>query len=65
MMVTATTLLGYLPILTARGRGADIMAPMAIPAFGGLLIEIISVFIVPVLFCIWQENRWKRKKKKA
>ncbi len=62
MMVTATTLLGYLPILTARGRGADIMAPMAIPAFGGLLIEIISVFIVPVLFCIWQESRWKRKK---
>ncbi|MEY4106945.1 MAG: hypothetical protein RL181_1287 [Bacteroidota bacterium] len=61
MMITATTLLGYLPILTAEGRGADIMAPMAIPAFGGLFIEIISVFIVPVLFCIWQEWRWYRK----
>ncbi|MFZ4426680.1 MAG: efflux RND transporter permease subunit [Saprospiraceae bacterium] len=61
MMVTATTLLGYLPILTARGKGSEIMAPMAIPAFGGLLIEIISVFIVPVLFCIWQEYRWHRK----
>lgn len=61
MMVTATTLLGYLPILTAEGRGADIMAPMAIPAFGGLFIEIISIFIVPVLYCLWQENRWHRK----
>ncbi len=61
MMITATTLLGYLPILTAEGRGADIMAPMAIPAFGGLFVEIISVFIVPVLFCIWQEWRWYRK----
>lgn len=61
MMVTATTLLGYLPILTAKGKGAEIMAPMAIPAFGGLMIEIISVFIIPVLFCIWQEQRWRRQ----
>lgn len=57
MMITATTLLGFLPILTSTGRGSDIMAPMAIPAFGGLLIEIISIFIVPVLFCLWQEAR--------
>lgn len=65
MMITATTLLGYLPILTAEGRGADIMAPMAIPAFGGLFIEIISIFIVPVLFCLWQERRWKRLNRNA
>lgn len=60
MMITATTLLGFLPILTSTGRGSDIMAPMAVPAFGGLLIEIISIFIVPVLFCLWQEGklRW-------
>lgn len=57
MMITATTLLGFLPILTSTGRGSDIMAPMAVPAFGGLLIEIISIFIVPVLFCLWQEAR--------
>lgn len=65
MMVTATTLLGYLPILTARGKGSEIMAPMAIPAFGGLFIEIISVFIVPILFCIWQEQRWHRQNRKG
>ena len=63
MMITATTLLGFLPILTSTGRGSDIMAPMAIPAFGGLLIEIISIFIVPVLFCLWKEAglRWKKE----
>lgn len=63
MMITATTLLGFLPVLTATGRGADLMAPMAIPAFGGLLIEILSIFIVPTLFCLWQEWRWWRQKK--
>jgi len=62
MMVTATTLLGFLPILTSTGRGSDIMAPMAIPAFGGLFIEMISIFIVPVLFCLWQEMRWRFQK---
>ncbi len=62
MMVTATTLLGFLPILTSTGRGSDIMAPMAIPAFGGLFIEMISIFIVPVLFCLWQEWRWRFQK---
>jgi Cu(I)/Ag(I) efflux system membrane protein CusA/SilA len=62
MMVTATTLLGFLPILTSTGRGSDIMAPMAIPAFGGLLIEIISIFIVPVLFCLWKEAGLRGKK---
>jgi Cu(I)/Ag(I) efflux system membrane protein CusA/SilA len=62
MMITATTLLGFLPILTSTGRGSDIMAPMVIPAFGGLLIEIISIFIVPVLFCLWKEAnlRWNK-----
>lgn len=62
MMITATTLLGFLPILTSTGRGSDIMAPMAIPAFGGLLIEIISIFIVPVLFCLWKEAGLRGKK---
>ena len=65
MMVTATTLLGYLPILTAQGKGSEIMAPMAVPAFGGLVVEIISVFIVPVLFCLWQEQRWHRQQRKG
>jgi Cu(I)/Ag(I) efflux system membrane protein CusA/SilA len=57
MMTTATTLIALLPILTSTGKGAEIMIPMAIPAFGGMLIQSISVFIVPVLYAMWQENR--------
>src|SRR5690606_4776822 len=49
MMTTATTLLALLPVLTSSGRGSDIMIPMAVPSFGGMMIEIITVLLVPVL----------------
>jgi len=56
VMTSATTIIALLPILTSSGRGSDIMIPMAIPAFGGMLIAAISYFIVPVLYC-WREER--------
>ncbi|WP_372796065.1 efflux RND transporter permease subunit, partial [Pontiella sp.] len=37
LMTTATTILALLPVLTSTGRGSDIMVPMAIPSFGGML----------------------------
>ncbi|MBN2713898.1 MAG: efflux RND transporter permease subunit [Planctomycetes bacterium] len=51
LMTTATTILALLPVLTSTGRGADIMVPMAIPSFGGMVIELITLFVVPVLYC--------------
>ncbi|MDX1683815.1 MAG: efflux RND transporter permease subunit [Saprospiraceae bacterium] len=59
MMTTATTLLALLPILTSTGRGADIMIPMAIPTFGGMTLQIITMFTVPVLYSLWQESKFK------
>ena len=56
LMTTATTILALLPILTSTGRGSDIMIPMAIPSFGGMLIALITLFVVPVLFS-WREER--------
>jgi Cu(I)/Ag(I) efflux system membrane protein CusA/SilA len=38
-------------VLTSTGRGADIMVPMAIPSFGGMTIEIMTMLVVPVLYC--------------
>ncbi len=55
LMTTATTLLALLPILSSTGRGAEIMIPMAIPAFGGMTIAVITLFLVPVLFTAWNE----------
>ncbi len=60
LMTTATTLLALLPILTATGRGSDIMIPMAVPGFGGMLVALISLFVVPVLFSWWAEAGLKR-----
>lgn len=50
LMTTATTILALMPVLTSTGRGSDIMIPMAIPSFGGMLIALITLFVVPVLF---------------
>jgi Putative silver efflux pump len=59
LMTTATTILALIPVLTSTGRGSDIMVPMAIPSFGGMLIEIMTMLIVPVLYCSVKE--WKIK----
>jgi Cu(I)/Ag(I) efflux system membrane protein CusA/SilA len=57
LMTTATTLLALLPVLTSTGRGSDIMAPMAIPIFGGMAIEVLTMLVVPVLYSLVQERR--------
>lgn len=59
LMTTATTILALLPVLTSTGRGSDIMVPMAIPSVGGMAIEIITMLVVPVLYCSVME--WKLK----
>jgi Cu(I)/Ag(I) efflux system membrane protein CusA/SilA len=59
LMTTATTILALLPVLTSTGRGSDIMIPMAIPSFGGMLIALITLFVVPVLFS-WK-SEWQLK----
>lgn len=59
LMTTATTILALIPILTSTGRGSDIMVPMAIPSFGGMTIAIMTMLVVPVLYCAVME--WKLK----
>jgi Cu(I)/Ag(I) efflux system membrane protein CusA/SilA len=65
MMTTATTLIALLPVLTSTGKGSDIMVPMAIPLFGGMAIEVMTMFMVPVLYSMWQEGKIKRELKKT
>ncbi len=64
MMTTATTLIALLPVLTSTGKGSDIMVPMAIPLFGGMAIEVMTMFMVPVLYSMWQEGKIRRELKK-
>ena len=60
MMTAAVAIIALLPVLSSTGKGADIMVPMAIPIFGGMVIQIMTIFVVPVLQAIWRENVVKK-----
>ncbi len=64
MMTTAVAVIALLPVLTSTGKGADIMVPMAIPTFGGMIIQVMTVFVVPLLQSIWREGDVKRRARK-
>lgn len=64
VMTTATTIIALLPVLTSTGKGSDIMIPMAIPTFGGMTIQIMTMFVVPVLQAFWRETVIKNKEKR-
>ena len=55
LMTTATTLVALVPVLLATGRGADIAKAMAIPVFGGMAVELVTLFVVPVVYCGFKE----------
>jgi Cu(I)/Ag(I) efflux system membrane protein CusA/SilA len=61
MMTAAVAIIALLPVLTSTGKGADIMVPMAIPAFGGMIIQIMTMFVVPVFQSIWREGKVKKQ----
>ncbi|MFO7565785.1 MAG: efflux RND transporter permease subunit [Enhygromyxa sp.] len=61
LMTTATTLLALMPVIAAEGRGSDVMAPMALPIVGGMLVELLTLFVVPVLWCLVEERRLARR----
>lgn len=65
MMTAATTIIALVPVLTSTGKGSDIMVPMAIPSFGGMLIQVMTMFVVPTLYCMWQEGIVKKQLKTA
>jgi copper/silver efflux system protein len=60
LMTTMTTIFGLAPVFLTSGRGSDIMQPMAIPSVGGMTVQLITLFIVPCLFCAVEEWKWKR-----
>jgi len=64
LMTTATTLLALLPVVTSQGRGADVMVPMALPQLGGMGFALLTLFIVPVLYCAVEELAFKHRMKK-
>jgi Cu(I)/Ag(I) efflux system membrane protein CusA/SilA len=63
MMTTAVAVIALLPVLSSTGKGADIMVPMAIPTFGGMVIQVMTIYVVPLFQAIWRENAVSRNNK--
>jgi len=59
MMTTITTLAALVPVLVSTGRGADVARAMALPVFGGMLVEPFTSFIVPTLYCGYMELKMR------
>ncbi len=66
LLTEATAIVGLAPMLWASGVGAEVIAPMAAPVLGGLLVadEVIDVFL-PVLFYQVEARRWRKLKRKG
>jgi len=60
MMTTAVAVIALLPVLSSTGKGSDIMIPMAIPMFGGMVIQVMTVFVVPLFQSMWRERAVSR-----
>lgn len=55
LMTAFTTFAALLPVMLATGRGADVARAMALPVFFGMFIELVSLFVVPVVYCGYME----------
>ena len=59
LMTTFTTVIALIPVLVATGRGADVARAMAVPVFGGMVVELITLFVVPVVYCAFLELKMR------
>jgi len=59
LMTTFTTLAALAVVLLFTGRGSDVMVPMAIPVFGGMVLALVSIFVVPTCYCGLKQLKWR------
>jgi Cu(I)/Ag(I) efflux system membrane protein CusA/SilA len=60
MMTASTAIIALIPVLSSVGKGSDILVPMAIPSFGGMLLQVMTMFVVPVLYSSYKERQLKK-----
>lgn len=64
LMTTLTTVLGMLPMALGTGEGAEMWRSMGMTVAWGLSIStLITLILIPVLYCMFAGNGLKRKKK--
>ncbi|MBK26983.1 MAG: CusA/CzcA family heavy metal efflux RND transporter [Halobacteriovorax sp.] len=57
VMTTTTTVVALLPVIWSTSTGSEVIKPMAIPTLGGMGIELITLFMVPVTFSYFEQKR--------
>ena len=65
LMTTFTTLIALVPVLISTGRGADVARAMALPVFGGMVVELVTLFIAPVTYCWIEEFLYQVSRQRA
>ena len=62
LMTALTTVLGLLPLLLAKGIGADVQRPLAtVVVFGLTTSTLLTLFVIPAVY-VWVEERVERKR---
>lgn len=65
LMTTMTTILGMIPMAVSHGQGSAMWRPLGVSVIGGLAIStILTLLLVPVLYCAFQSMEIKRGRKK-
>lgn len=65
LMTTLTTVLGMLPLALGTGEGAEMWRSMGMTVAWGLSVStIITLVLVPVVYCIFAANGVKRRRRK-
>ena len=55
--------LGFLPMALSQGAGAEVQRPLATVVIGGLLVAtFLTLFVLPVLYVLFETGQEKRKK---
>lgn len=57
VMTTTTTVVALIPIMWSTSTGSEVMKPMAIPTLGGMLVELVTLFIVPVIYSYFEQRK--------
>ena len=56
-MTTTTTVVALVPVVWSTTIGSEVMIPMAIPTLGGMLVESITLFVVPVTYSFFEQRK--------
>lgn len=55
LMTTFTTIIALMPVIYSTGRGSDVAKAMAWPVVGGMAVELLTLFVVPVVYAGFKE----------